>query len=379
MYQILLIDDDPTILQGLKTIVADYFSDKIQTKIAADGCAALCLLQKEHFDIIVSDNKMPKLDGLTLLRILKENNISSYVIIVSGFDDYTYIRTAMKLGIYDYLLKPINVKEFVNILNELLPSLQRKSDILPSDIMPVEESFLDTDRSFFDLPCPEPYTYEVLSAGLSILQNALFSMNEEAVNSELNDIFYHISPSVFTKDQVQEMLSNFVYSAMENNSQMIRIVSKYKLTKYDIISKIKNLPNLSQLHETMKEILLLYISELTDVKKMNEEYIVKKAKKYIENHYHQEITLASLASLFRLHPNYFSSLFKAHTNITVRDYICQVRIQNAMQLLQQPDSRILDVALSVGYQDAAHFTRAFKRQTSMTPSLYKQTVLRKEG
>ena len=84
--------------------------------------------------------------------------------------------------------------------------------------------------------------------------------------------------------------------------------------------------------------------------------------------------LADIAARFRLHSNYFSSLFKKQLNITVREYILRLRIQKAKELMADPDLKLIDIALSVGYQDAAHFNRAFKNVTGLSPSQYREGI-----
>ena len=124
MYQILLIDDDETILDGLKVVMQNHFSDEFRCVTATNGEEAIKQMQTEYYHLIISDNKMPKLDGLSLLRILKKYDISSCVIILSGFDDYSYIRNALKTGAYDYLLKPVNIRQLVNMIEHLIPDLK---------------------------------------------------------------------------------------------------------------------------------------------------------------------------------------------------------------------------------------------------------------
>lgn len=161
---------------------------------------------------------------------------------------------------------------------------------------------------------------------------------------------------------------------MQQNSSLIPIVAHFKLSDNDLSAQIKNLPHLSQLKKKFSQVLSLYVEQLKIQQAKNDAYIVKKARAYIDQHYSESLMLADIASRFRLHPNYFSFLFKKQMNITVRDYILQVRIQKAKELMENPSLKLLDIALAVGYQDAAHFNRAFKNVTGLSPSRYRESI-----
>ncbi|MBQ3373816.1 MAG: response regulator [Oscillospiraceae bacterium] len=108
---ILLIDDDGNIINGISQIIEDAFPDTFQITKAYDGHQAVLYLEKQYYPIIISDIMMPNMDGLQLLELIKSHGIPSKVIMLSGYDDYAYVRKSMKTGAYDYLLKP-----FISIL-----------------------------------------------------------------------------------------------------------------------------------------------------------------------------------------------------------------------------------------------------------------------
>ena len=83
----------------------------------------------------------------------------------------------------------------------------------------------------------------------------------------------------------------------------------------------------------------------------------------MEKHCSEQLLLSDIAAQFHLHPNYFSSLFKKQLDMTVRDYILQLRMTKAKELMKDSSLKLLDIALAVGYEDAAHFNRAFKNVT----------------
>lgn len=375
MFKLLLIDDDPNIIDGIDTIIQNNFPGVFSVTKAYDGYQALILLTEDYYHIIVSDIKMPQLDGIQLLELLHGEKIPSTVIMLSGYDDYMYIRNALKLGAYDYLLKPVNIQNFIDMLHTILPTLQDSGSTLSKSNL-TSAPKQDRVNDYFDLSCSGSLylTPEQIKEELQKLQQLIFELDSDEMCVKVNHIFHHISKETVSKETFRQLLSDFLYSLMQSNSSLIKIVAQYKLTDNDLAAHIKSQPCLSQLKEKFTQVLLLYIGQLAILKKNNDEYLIKKAQAYIDKHYSEQLLLADIAAQFRLHPNYFSFLFKKYMNITVRDYILQLRINTAKELMKDPSLKLLDIALSVGYQDAAHFNRAFKNVTGLSPSQYRNGV-----
>ena len=122
MYKVMLVDDEKLILQGVLNIV-DW--DKLGLKIthmAQNGKEALEKYDEEPVDIIITDINMPVINGLELIKRIKEKNKKVKFIVLSGYDDFSYAKTAMKYGIENYILKPINEEE----LEEALIDINKK-------------------------------------------------------------------------------------------------------------------------------------------------------------------------------------------------------------------------------------------------------------
>ncbi|MCQ4088264.1 response regulator transcription factor [Saccharibacillus sp. JS10] len=125
MYNVLLVDDEPFITEGLVDIL-DWASFDLQVVGSAqDGEEALQMLQRMDVHLLVTDISMPVMTGLQLIRRVRQFQPGLKVIILSGFNEFDYLKEGMQLGIENYLLKPINIEELESTLNNVTEKLNR--------------------------------------------------------------------------------------------------------------------------------------------------------------------------------------------------------------------------------------------------------------
>ncbi|MDY6953262.1 MAG: AraC family transcriptional regulator, partial [Thermodesulfobacteriota bacterium] len=100
---------------------------------------------------------------------------------------------------------------------------------------------------------------------------------------------------------------------------------------------------------------------------------VKRAREYMEAHFHEDISLHQLASLAHLSPFHFVRVFRKELGLPPHAYLTQVRVNRAKALLAK-GSKIADTAFDTGFADQSHLTRHFKRITGVTPGQYRKIV-----
>ena len=100
--------------------------------------------------------------------------------------------------------------------------------------------------------------------------------------------------------------------------------------------------------------------------------LVTAAKRFIESHLEESITLTDVAESLYLSPAHFSRLFCSRTNMTFRAWLSERRVVRARHLLEDTDFSVADIAARVGYQEANSFTRLFRNATGMSPSQYRK-------
>jgi YesN/AraC family two-component response regulator len=115
-FRILVVDDEENMLQMLKT----FFTEKDYSCLTAkNGVEALQILEKEQIDIVITDMKMPEMDGLDLLKNIKEKHKNISAVIMTGFSEEYTTTEALNLGADGYITKPFRNKELLLILKRI--------------------------------------------------------------------------------------------------------------------------------------------------------------------------------------------------------------------------------------------------------------------
>jgi YesN/AraC family two-component response regulator len=116
-YRLLLVEDEKWVRTGLRKVVEKAGLPVTVAYEAAHGMEALDWLQLHQADLMLTDIRMPVMDGLMLLEEMKLREYGADVIIVSGHDDFKYAQQAIRRGAFDYLLKPVEIDELTVCLN----------------------------------------------------------------------------------------------------------------------------------------------------------------------------------------------------------------------------------------------------------------------
>lgn len=128
MYRILLVEDDEALRYVYARMHAWQENGFCLAAQAANGKQALEQMDKERFDLIVTDIRMPFIDGLELLRELRRRGIQTPVILVSSYGEFEYAREGLVLGAFDYIVKPFREEQLSAVLSRAAQSLSAHMD-----------------------------------------------------------------------------------------------------------------------------------------------------------------------------------------------------------------------------------------------------------
>lgn len=125
MFKVLIIDDEEIIREGLRTVINWDMLDCRVIGEASDGDEGLEMVSSTEPDIVLTDIRMPGLNGLEMISKMKETKHESKIIILSGYRDFEYAQQAVNLGAFKFLLKPTNTQELILSINEAIKELKK--------------------------------------------------------------------------------------------------------------------------------------------------------------------------------------------------------------------------------------------------------------
>jgi YesN/AraC family two-component response regulator len=211
------------------------------------------------------------------------------------------------------------------------------------------------------------------------------------ITPEVEDIMLNYL-SISDGSSLKRYIEGFLYNAYNDNNiniiydasiEILLIINKFSASNIDHKSREQNdyftIKSLLQ-KEDFSEIIDFLINyldySLGQIKSNNEQssnIIVEKVKKYINEHYSEEITLTKLSEVVYVNPTYLCRLFKAKSGENYMDYLTRVRIEHAKELLSDLSLRIYDISDLVGYKSRKYFGKTFKDITNQTPKEYRNS------
>jgi YesN/AraC family two-component response regulator len=147
MYKVVLVEDEKWVRTALRKMIEKVDLPFEVIEEFSNGVEALQWLKTHQVDLILSDIRMPVMNGLELLKQLKDSQVQADVILVTGHDDFNYAQTALRQRAFDYLLKPVEAEHLKSTLENWLTTLKKEEpEHSWEELSPVEKvlSFLES-------------------------------------------------------------------------------------------------------------------------------------------------------------------------------------------------------------------------------------------
>lgn len=149
--KILIVDDEINIAQGIKTMLLANTSFAVSVKCASSGAEAIKIAGEFRPNLLITDIRMPRMNGLELIDQMKEEGLCDYFIILSGYEDFSYAQEAIRKGVADYLTKPVE-KEYLRALCEKFSNCLQEESLKQNEVELPEFEFLNWDPYKGDYP-----------------------------------------------------------------------------------------------------------------------------------------------------------------------------------------------------------------------------------
>lgn len=395
LLKLLVADDEWHIREGIRySLNWDKYNIEVVGE-AEDGEIAVELALQHEIDILLVDLNMPILDGISVVKQLKEKLPNCRVVIITGFDDFGFARDALRLGVDDYLLKPVLPETLDKIIQKISDELQMKSDeVIFNKIISkyANENFNDLLNrfcidwavgqlninevkeflQFFNRPIDYPKIFiNVKSQELKKNQTMIKSKDKKLLISAMKNI-------------ISEILIDYQFIIFNSDSEQLNIISWDIIDEEHILECENNIEKYLKLTTRIKskELSKTFTSITTvynnfNSNSTNEETgvtpIVQRAKKYMKEHFsNKEFTLEYLANYLQVSPVYLSRIFKQELGTTFVSYLTKLRIKKAINLLNTTSLKINEIAEQVGYDSQHYFSTAFKKVVGVSPNQYRR-------
>lgn len=353
-YRVVIIDDEAWTRDTIKRIGHWKEMDFQIVGEAADGISGLECINELKPHLIITDMKMPGLDGVQLLQRLTELSIPSKVIVVSGYYDYNYAHQALSSHVADYLLKPIKEDEFNERLRRCAEELDRES--------------IDGGEGYLLGNVDAKWLKEYIKVRQD-LGYCFESATEKGVETALNKI----------KDLFLSYADHRAYLKLmiKTNYDLQRILEETALAGYDCEDEVLSAADISftiSKNSSIDELISHYhdaalkiISKINKAQQSKKHIDISKIEEYLNENYAENITLEDMAKRFFVTKEYLSAAFKKETGVNFSDYLTAVRMEKAKNMILEYEISIQKVSDMMGYVDVAHFYKTFKRYFNTTP------------
>ena len=396
MYKLLIADDEPKIRNGLKKML-DYSRFGIEVVGEADdGEVALHEVTEKSPDILFLDICMPFLNGLDLIRELKESARQCLIIIITGYDQFSYIQEAIKLQVFDYLLKPITKSGLEETLRRVCEELNRRRgrDQYFQWVNERLSENLDTVRQKFFLNLlKSPMNDEQISGSIHYLNihiekpigvfvckvmkrpgfNAVSdSLDRSLMLYGIGNIASELLGAFSSVCLYDEGGNIIVIGSVAGTSEWSKVCGQLYSYIVDYagspaVSSYEVVNSFQQIAEAYKR-LSAGIRERASMKPITTSII-----QYIEsNYFNNDFSLEQTAQKFQITPAYLSKLLKTETGDSFVDMLSKVRIRKAIAMMNSSPLKIYEIAELVGYSNQYYFSRAFKKVTGVSPVQFKE-------
>lgn len=375
MYKVLFAEDELLVRLGLQNSIPWSKYEMEVAALADNGMEAYRLFEEIHPDILITDLRMEGMDGLELVKRVREIDKECAIVVISCLNDFETLRKLIPYNINAYVLKAsISIDEVCNVLEQtkeylisigrtakkLIPDLEKPEDIISKYLLGDAVISLEDDFEIFE-------------------HLLLFSLEEE------------------NKDKINKLAMDFIYELVNRQIPgeiLVPLKDKefcvfYRSTEKKMDERIKRINNsigdflgvrFKITHSSRRKAENLkdwfdraYVQQYEiNIDENSGKALIQKSIEYMQEHFRESLTLTDISHTIGLSVSYFSYLFKQETGKNYIEYLNEIRLLATMKDLMNTDEKVVVVAQKNGFQNLEYFSRYFKKQTGESPARWRK-------
>jgi two-component system response regulator YesN len=285
------------------------------------------------------------------------NRIASIERIDTYARDYINAMKENISSIFNMQLEIVEIKGYSDIYE-----LSKKSNGIPISYM---GSQID-DNSEIILKDP------ILIEQQKMFKSSILSGDTTAVFSLLNNMIDKLK--LYPTSCIHNFIINLFIDLFNSLSSIDINIQKVRQEKFDY-SKLVKTVSLAEIKEWTREMAEILMEQVLPDSENSSTLFVRKALKYIKERFDQDLSLDEVASHVYLNPAYFCRLFKQETGENFSNYLVDLRMKKAIEIMRNSNHKISELGTMVGYRNSKYFSRVFKNYTGYTPSHYQLKII----
>lgn len=361
MYSVMIVDDMDIVRREIKRM--SIWGEKSGFQISSEarnGQEALDLLKARDIDLIITDIKMPKVDGLELLQKVNEMNLSTCVVLLSDYSDFNFARKGLVLGAFDYLSKPADRDNLLDLLHRVQKNIEEKKRE-SERLKMLEEKLEEKVNAFF------PDT--------DVDQLNTFILDGDRRSKEMAERIVEFSAASLDGDpiRIEFLLKNVLTAIIRSVLEKRKWLSSFvELNEIDIAGSLQS--------DTIEELKQKFTGKVEGLQSMldklecgrHDSEVVNRMCSFVLENIDGELSLKLVAERMFMNRTYLSEVFRQKTGMQFIEYLTMVKMERAKMLLTDGRLKTYEIADKLGFKDIEYFSRLFKRYTGMPPVEYRQ-------
>ena len=384
MYQALLVEDEVLVRRFLKNLIRWQDEGFNLAWEASHGEQALEILQKNPIDLLITDIRMPVMDGFSLIEEVHKGGFPCEVVVLSSYDDFQYLKRSIQLNVCDYIHKPtVNDTELRRVLHNISAILEaKKNEMSQAQAM---EHFLhgsSVGEVFFTalLHQAPKGEEEVLIREMHLLPDIFRLLVVRFVQDKveqpstlqrarLSECFQKDSGQIF-----QDEMNWILLLSPNDDSDSMQFVDAYRQKYGDtLFLKISTPLTVSELYLVYPQLVRGLEEDVVHCLGLRASHdMIKQCVSIIQKDYHMSLTIERIAKELYVNPTHLGRIFHRDMGMGFVQYLKRYRLDKAKGLLRDTTMQVFEIAQKCGFKNDKYFIKVFHETEGLSPLKYRK-------